>query len=287
MHIDPRETPPVPSTHANGTQISYQITHAPPDGSARRLEPVVLISGAGHGGAFWRAIRPHLEPHLAVITLDNRGFGGSGGAGKDYAVEMMARDVLAVMAAAGVARAHVVGHSLGGLVAFELGAAYPARVKNVVIASAVFPGPAPLFPDKAVLRAITRTHGTPRERAERNIRVSTAPDFEIRAPQLFQELVETLLTRPQSPEVYRYQTRAGIRYVTRNRISQGFSGPVTLLYGAADGLTLPATAEAYRSAIPQARARIMPGAGHLLPMERPEAFAAAVLEALDTDKTAR
>jgi aminoacrylate hydrolase len=100
-------------------------------------EAVLLSAGLGGAAAFWAPQLPALEPRFRVIHADHRGTGANREplpAG--YTIGHMARDALEVLDAAGVARAHVLGHALGGLVALELARLAPERVGRIVLVNA-------------------------------------------------------------------------------------------------------------------------------------------------------
>lgn len=109
--------------------LFYQIEGAGP--------PVVLIHGVGADGASWDTIAPALAGRFTVLRLDLRGHGRSGHIEGPLVLEDFARDVVDVLDAAGVARAHVVGFSLGGMIAQSLGLDHAAQVDRLILLSAV------------------------------------------------------------------------------------------------------------------------------------------------------
>src|SRR5262245_66574340 len=82
--------------------------------------PVLLIQGVGVHGDGWVPQTDALASKFRCVTFDNRGMGRSVPAGGAITVEQMAEDALAVLDAEKIESAHVVGHSLGGLVALRL-----------------------------------------------------------------------------------------------------------------------------------------------------------------------
>lgn len=104
------------TTAVDGTSIAWSSVG---DG-----DPVVLVHGITESAATFDPITARLADTRRVITLDLRGHGESGSAG-DYGLATMAGDVAAVVAAAGAAEPHLVGHSLGGAVVTAAGAAMP------------------------------------------------------------------------------------------------------------------------------------------------------------------
>src|SRR6478752_9737116 len=95
--------------------------------------PVLLIQGVGVQGDAWMPQTDDLAADFTCVTFDNRGMGRSQPAAVAITVEQMARDALAILDAAGIASAHVVGHSLGGVVALQLALSAPARVRSLAL----------------------------------------------------------------------------------------------------------------------------------------------------------
>lgn len=99
--------------------------------------PLVLIHGVGADLGSWDAVCSELEGTFKIIRPDLRGHGKSARINGSYSVEKFAADIIAVMDAAGVERAHLVGFSLGGLIAQKLATDYEDRFDRIVILSAV------------------------------------------------------------------------------------------------------------------------------------------------------
>lgn len=99
--------------------------------------PLVLIHGVGADLGSWDTVTAELEGAFKVIRPDLRGHGKSLPIEGPYSVERFAADIIAVMDAAGVERAHLMGFSLGGLIAQKLTTDYADRFDRIVILSAV------------------------------------------------------------------------------------------------------------------------------------------------------
>ncbi|MGO4594544.1 alpha/beta fold hydrolase [Leifsonia sp. 2TAF2] len=96
--------------------------------------PVLLIAGQATGMHGWGPFADALARDFRVIVYDHRGIGDSGlGDPAAYSTRVFAADAVAVLDAAGVAAAHVVGHSMGGRVAQWLAAEHPERVRRLVL----------------------------------------------------------------------------------------------------------------------------------------------------------
>ena len=111
---------------ANGSEIGYQ--------DRGQGEPLVLVMGLGASSLKWG---PHIlcyEKHFRVLAIDNRGSGYSAKPECEvYSIADMAADVIGLLEALGIARAHVNGISMGGAVAQYLAIHYPERVKSVIL----------------------------------------------------------------------------------------------------------------------------------------------------------
>ena len=95
--------------------------------------PLLFIQGTGVHGRGWLPQVEGLADRYSCVFFDNRGMGRSQPIGAPVSVERMADDAAAVMEAAGFTSAHVVGHSLGGLIALELALRSPERVRSLAL----------------------------------------------------------------------------------------------------------------------------------------------------------
>jgi pimeloyl-ACP methyl ester carboxylesterase len=95
--------------------------------------PVVFIQGVGIHGAGWAPQVDALAGEFTCLWFDNRGIGGSVGSSDNLSVPIMARDALALMDHLGWEAAHLVGHSMGGLIALELALAARQRVSGLAL----------------------------------------------------------------------------------------------------------------------------------------------------------
>jgi pimeloyl-ACP methyl ester carboxylesterase len=105
--------------------IAYSVNN--PNGTA-----VVLIHGWGCSSSDWNGVITALGDQYTTLTLDLPGHGGSTSSANIVSIGQMADDVAAAMDDAGIERAVIVGHSMGGAVAAEFAARYPARASLVI-----------------------------------------------------------------------------------------------------------------------------------------------------------
>ena len=119
----------MPRAHINGVHINYKVEG---DG-----EPLVLIMGFGCPGSAWFYQTRAFKKYFRVVTFDNRGVGKTDKPKEHYNIETMADDTIGLMDLLGIEKAHVLGFSLGGMVAQGIAIKYPARVRRLILASTV------------------------------------------------------------------------------------------------------------------------------------------------------
>jgi len=253
-------------TARDGISLAYDV--------AGRGPPLLLIGGLSADRIFWGLCRPHLAD-FATLCFDNRDMAPSGLASGPYTVADMARDALAVMDAAGIARAHVLGHSMGGAIAQELALMAPERVDRLILANT--------FADqdgysRELLALLTRLR---REIADPATFVSVLATFTLGRATLAQVPLETiargaLAAGPfQDQAGFARQAQACAAVDTRARIG-AITAPTLVLYTQDDRFFAPPFAARLADAIPGARLMEIAGAGHCPMVEVPEAFATAV-----------
>lgn len=95
--------------------------------------PLLLVPGLGGTGNYWRAQIAEFARHFRVIVHDHRGTGGSTRSDIEYSVDQMTRDLLMLMDALGLERAHLVGHSTGGAIGQTMAIEHPGRIDKLVL----------------------------------------------------------------------------------------------------------------------------------------------------------
>ena len=120
---------------ANGTTIHVRSAGAGP--------AVVLLHGYGETGDMWIPLAAALMKDHQVIVPDLRGLGLSAKPAGGFDKKTQAADVAAVMDALGATKADVVAHDIGNMVAFQVAARYPQRVRRLVLIDAPVPGVGP------------------------------------------------------------------------------------------------------------------------------------------------
>jgi pimeloyl-ACP methyl ester carboxylesterase len=233
--------------------------------------PVLFVQGLGYGRGGWGPAPELLADSFSVITFDNRGFGDSDKPPGPYTTAQLAADAVAVLDAAGIERAHVLGASLGGMTAQELALAAPERVDKLVLCCTT-PGGAESAPMPAVTIALMQNGAT----IEQFVANALAPD----APQsLVAEILAYRSEHPPDPAGWQSLAAAGATHDAYDRLGE-IAAPTLVLHGTADNVVAPQNAELLASRIPNARLEWFEGAGHLFQWEQPERFVAVVEEFL-------
>lgn len=252
--------------------LSYRLRGSGP--------PLVLISGLGYGAWFWEGLVPHLSPHVTVLTFDNRGAGDSDKPAGPYTTRGMAQDVAGLLKGLELPSAWVLGHSLGGFIAQELALGWPERVRGLILCSTTCGGAdaVPIAPQ--ALQVMLDRSGDPRALFERGIRVATAPGFMTRCPEQVEALWDYRKRGPVPPLAYAAQVQAGAAHDASARLHD-LTLPVLILSGDADQVVPSANVQVLKSHIPQAQPQLLPGLGHLFPLEDPLVTCDALLAWLE------
>jgi 3-oxoadipate enol-lactonase len=258
-----------PLQAANGdVRIAYEVRGTGP--------PVLLIHGLGYGRWGWEPIAEPLAEELRLLLFDNRGIGDSDVPPGPYTTRQLAEDAVAVLDAAGVEQADVVGTSLGGMVAQELAILFPERLNRLVLACTTPGG--------------LSSHPMPQQTVELMLTAPTlAPDVALRrfvenalAPGASEELVERILElRLQNafdPKGWHAQAAAGATFDAVDRLSR-IQVSTLVVTGTEDVVVDPRNSELLAGGIADARLERVPG-GHLFFWEHPDRFVTLVKEFL-------
>ncbi|MDQ3066745.1 MAG: alpha/beta hydrolase [Actinomycetota bacterium] len=233
--------------------------------------PLLLIHGLGYGRWGWEPVVEPLARTFDVITFDNRGVGESAAPPGPYTAAEMAADAAKVLDEAGVERAHVVGTSLGGMIAQELALSHPERVDRLVLACTT-PGGPKAFPMPQQSIDLMQARATLREFTENALAPDPRPDIVDRI------LVHRERTA-QAFEQWAAQAAAGATFDAHSRLGS-LTAPTLVQTGDGDTVVDPRNSELLVEAIPDARLSVYPGTGHVFMWQEPERFVAELEEFL-------
>ncbi len=257
------------------------------DTGPRDAPAVILLHGFGSSLQTWDAWAGVLQAHFRVIAFDLPGFGLTGAdPSGDYSDARTVAVLGLMMDALGLARASLIGNSLGGKIAWNFAALHPERVNRLVLVSPDgFASPGfeydrtPEVP--AMMRLLPYVLPTPM------VRMTLAPAYADSS-----KLTPALLAR------YRDMMLApGVRAAMLARMAQvrltppepalrRITAPTLLLWGERDAMIPVSNAADYLRALPHARLVALPGLGHVPQEEAPEESLAPVEAFLDEDPAA-
>jgi pimeloyl-ACP methyl ester carboxylesterase len=244
-------------------------------------EPVLMIMGLAASSRMWFRLLPWLRERYRVILLDNRGTGSSAAVRSRLSMRGLAEDAVAVLDHAKVDSAHVVGASMGGMVAQHVALDHRDRVRSLVLACTTPGGRSGTPPWRLLAATALRPVLGPRR------------SFPLVAPVLYAKATlkngsdridEDLDRRDEdatSPLTVYAQMGAIGGHDTRARLGELRGLPTTVIHGLEDSLVPPARGRELSELIPGAKLALIPSCGHILTTDAEEPTAAAVLGHLD------
>jgi pimeloyl-ACP methyl ester carboxylesterase len=252
----------VPSFERAGARIHCETAGAGP--------PVLLIQGAGLIGEGWRPQIEALKDAFSLSWFDNRGIGRSTCPPGPLSIVAMAEDAVAVMDHAGVSSFHVVGHSMGGVIAQEVGLCAADRVRSLSLLCTFVRGRDATALTWTMLMLGLRTRiGTRTMRRRALLEMVLPPDRlasvdpDRAAAEMAPIFGHDLADQP--PIVIR-QLRALSRYEAGPRLATLGSIPTLVVSGELDVIARPSSGRALAAAIPGARYVELAGAAHGVPI---------------------
>jgi len=244
--------------------------------SAGEGTPVLLINGLGSPSSVWFRLVPLLSPHHRVLTFDNLGTGRTGVPPGPYTIAMLADAAAAVIRASGEPAVHVLGISLGGLIAQQLALEYPQLVVSLTLVSThAGMGHATGDPEaSAAIASAGSLAGDARyEFLAQFAHAPTTPAARIAEDSAVRAQL------PTSEEGYQNQLLAA-RGFDRIDELQRLTLPTFVLHGAVDRMISVESGRKLADHIPGARLTVLPDCGHQLFTDQPAAGAEAVLDFL-------
>jgi pimeloyl-ACP methyl ester carboxylesterase len=254
----------------NGVELNYV--------EAGTGDPLLLIMGFGGDHLAWAFQVPAFSEKYRVISFDNRGVGQSSVPDIPYSTRMMADDAVGLLDALRIERAHVLGVSMGGMIAQELALNHPRRVRSVQLHCTY------ARPD-AYMLALMETWRAVRAKATLEEWMRTvalwlfSPKTYRERPEFIETIVQTALANP-----YPFSLTGFLRQgdAVRGHDALGrlraLACPTLVSVAEDDILVPPRFTQEMAAAIPGAALRVIDGAAHGYFWERPDVFNAMCLD---------
>lgn len=275
MNTKQTKVPSSGTVQANGQVLYYEIHGEGP--------ALVLVMGIGYDSSLWTLAQvPALSTQFRVILVDNRDAGRSSKAKHPYAIADMADDLCGLLDALGIARTHLLGLSMGGMIAQEFALRHADRLDRLVLAG-TGAAPARSAVDPIQIWSWVKANDATGQVFGGQQFVSLFSTAFLRNHEAVRDTAALLASNPypMSPEAYGRQADAYLRFDALDRLG-AITAPTLVLVGEQDLLTPPWIAREVADAIPGARFEVIrgDGASHVAAIERPEDFNRLVSEFL-------
>jgi len=247
---------------------------------------VLCVQGVGVAGDGWRPQVEALAARYRVLTFDNRGVGATPRGAGPLSIERMAADATAILDAEGIDRCHVVGHSMGGLIALALALAAPARVRSLSLLCTFADGAGPTRPTvRMIVLGVPTRLGTRHMRRLAMQRMLFPDDYLRRVDRTaLADQLNVLFGRDlgEAPPIVSEQLKVMGRYDATPRLSTLAGVPTLVVSGRHDPIAPPAFGRAIAAGIAGARYVEYEDASHALPIQHADRVNALLLEHLDS-----
>jgi esterase len=271
----------------NGLRLHYMDWGA--QGDAAALPPFVLLHGFSAHARYWDSFAAHMHDRYHVYALDQRGHGDSEWA-EEYPPESMPSDMAAFVDGLGLDRFVLMGHSMGGGVAFRYTVEHPERVEKLIIVDSALPNPNRVMapnPNNSVQRSLAKDMFDSEDEVVAHLMRQSPKASEERIRQVLPlwfrrtdhgrytfKFDPALRNRMSgTPEALDRMRRAAEQLRTQvHRITC----PTLVLRGGNSDILSPEAAEETVAALPNATLVTIPNTGHNIPSDDPRAFREAV-----------
>ncbi|MBN1939211.1 MAG: alpha/beta hydrolase [Candidatus Aminicenantes bacterium] len=242
-------------------------------------DPLVLIMGYGSTMELWEpGLIRSLSASHQVILFDNRGMGNSEAGQRPFSIEQFADDTAGLVEALGLGKVHLLGWSMGALIAEEVALRHPQKVDKLILYASQCR--ADLYPPAPeIIQKMTDTSGTPEEQGMRFISVLFPADWlQSHGPRL-----QEIFYRPMGnipPEIVGRQSEAIDSWKGCCERLGEIKHPALVIAGADDVLVPAQNSRYLAEKLPKARLALFENNGHGLMFQSPDLFAGAVTEFL-------
>jgi pimeloyl-ACP methyl ester carboxylesterase len=237
-------------------------------------EPLLMIMGLGYSSVMWRRALPRLAQNYRCIVFDNRGVGQSDVPPGPYSIAEMAGDAAAVLSAAGVERAHVLGVSMGGMIAQEFALTWPERVHALVLGCTTFGGRLAVSARPEIVSVLSARAKMDPETAIRAM-VPYIYDAETPRDRIEEDLELRRRTFP-TPAGYMAQVEAIMSWSCYDRLAS-IQNPTLVIHGETDELVPAENGKLIAGRISGAELVLLRSASHIFFTDQLEAALAAIL----------
>jgi pimeloyl-ACP methyl ester carboxylesterase len=261
----------MPKVAVGGTELHYE--------RAGSGEPLLLIQGMSGTHVSWgEEFRSALEEGFDVIAFDNRGIGLSERFEEAFTIAEMAADTAELMERLELDGAHVVGISMGGMIAQELALAHPGKLRSLTLGCTYCGGEGSrLMPRENAEKLAAALASGDRDKAIRaSYEVNLSPAF--RADEKAYEAFHTMATAvPAARKIIELQLQAIFGHDTSGRLGE-IDASTLIVHGTVDGVLPFSNGEQIAALMPGARFEALEDVGHMFWWEQPQRSAELIRE---------
>lgn len=233
---------------------------------------IVLSNSLGADHRMWDAQLPLLAPHFRVLRYDTRGHGRSATVSGAFGMDALVADLVAVLDAHGVAKADIMGLSLGGMTGLGLAVHHAARVNRLIVADARADAPEG-FRQNFAGRIARVQEGGMAAIAEGTLESWLTADWRAEHPDEVARVRAMILSHDPAGYIGCCTALMTLDYL---RHLGGITAPTLYLGGDVDAGAAPEVMAAMAAATPGARHIVIPAAAHVANINAPDAFGAAI-----------
>src|SRR5215469_975728 len=245
----------------NGITIAYELR-----GSGA---PLVMIHGAQGDQTMFAGLAAAFAPSYRVLTFDQRGTGLSDKPDVTYTIAMIADDTAALMDHVGFADAHILGVSMGGMIAQEFALRHPKKVRSLVLGCTT-PGGAKSIQAAATAMSAYSTREMPAEERGRALaEAAFTKGYIDKHPELVPSMIEQRKNRPIDPIGFKHRMEAAQGHDVYERLPL-IKCPTLVITGKEDALIPWENSRIIAQRIDGAQLTILEPAGHCFWLEQPE-----------------
>jgi pimeloyl-ACP methyl ester carboxylesterase len=264
----------LPKIKVNGVDLYYEVQG--------KGFPLVMIMGLSANLDWW-APEPitTLVRHFKVLTFDNRGAGRSEDPGVAFTIKTLADDTVGLMNAVKIPKAHVLGISMGGMIAQELVLNYPDKVEKLVLCSTNAGGGKQVPPSEQVLAKLTADTSlmSPEDQVRMVVSLMFTEDFIKQHPKDIATFVQQLTKVPIKPASYKRQLQAILQFNAGRRLKT-VTKPTLVVHGKKDILIPPENGNIIAGLIPGAKIALFDESGHAVFSPEPAKVNQAIIDFL-------
>jgi 3-oxoadipate enol-lactonase len=233
--------------------------------------PVLLIHGLAGDHTAWEPQLAAWKSRYRVVAPDNRGAGASTQSDERITTRDMANDMLALMDALGIERAHVVGRSMGGAIAQQIALMAPARVQSIVMCASFAKLDAFGARVLSNMREVLEITGSWAVHARHSVRNFVSPEFFDANPERVAEIERLIGGERRLPACYIRQNHACLEHDTLAQLGQ-VRCPTLVMSGGKDPICPPVCARWMVERIPGAESEVFADSSHFFLMEETQRF---------------